>query len=438
MFYLQMTGDIETAGEDGRLSLDMKKVRDAIEWHDAQIPRLQNLWRYYNGQHDILDAEAPDDTSPDNRVASGYPRYIVDMIQGYTFGKPVTYKFDSESMEDDISEIFSDNDEIDENSDIANYTGIFGTAFELLYQDEEANPRFNQIKPTEGFIVYDDKITPDPLFGIRRYQMTLDENIVEFVEVRTKQYVYHFEKRAAAMTLMETEEHYFGDVPMVEFPNNSTRTGDFEHVLTQIDAYDKALSEKLNDLEYFTNAYMYLVGFDGSKDEDIDRLKRNRVILLEDAGDAGFLTKNSNEEESKGTRNDLNSDIHKFAFVPDLSDENFANNASGVAMAYKLFGTEQLAVNKERKFTTGLMRRIELLCNYIQVKKNTFHDYRGVEMHFTRNVPVDEKAAVEMFVALEGRVSMETALSVLPFISNIAAEMKRIQEERDAYAGDMT
>ena len=43
-------------------------------------------------------------------------------------------------------------------------------------------------------------------------------------------------------------------------------------------------------------------------------------------------------------------DIHKFAQIPNLTDESFAGNVSGEAMKYKLMGLENIVSVKEAKF----------------------------------------------------------------------------------------
>ena len=53
-------------------------------------------------------------------------------------------------------------------------------------------------------------------------------------------------------------------------------------------------------------------------------------------------------------KNRFNDEIHKFSSTPDLSDDFFSGNASGVAIKYKLYGTETLTAVKERYFKKGI------------------------------------------------------------------------------------
>jgi hypothetical protein len=75
----------------------------------------------------------------------------------------------------------------------------------------------------------------------------------------------------------------------------------------------------------------------GTTTEEIADMKNNRTLLFNELTGgqlpAGFLVKPSNVEEAKEQIGQLNEDIHKFSKAVDLSDENFATNASGVKCA---------------------------------------------------------------------------------------------------------
>ncbi|KFN39193.1 MAG: hypothetical protein JU82_08145, partial [Sulfuricurvum sp. MLSB] len=132
----------------------------------------------------------------------------------------------------------------------------------------------------------------------------------------------------------------------------------------------------------------------------------------------------------------LNEDIHKFSKAVDLSDENFANGQSGIAMAYKLFIMKQVVANKERKFKKGLQRRLELICNYLNFRGASLN-YLDVSIKFERNEPVDEALKVTTALQLNGFVSKETALSALPssIVPDVNAEIEKLADEADAYTG---
>lgn len=401
------------------------------DYKTNELPRLQKLGNYYDGKTAITKREM-DEGKPNNKTVLNYPGYIVDMIKGYFLGKPLAYTSQDGQKElmEQIQDIFNYNDEQDENSEIASIMGTKGVAYELLYSDEQANIRFNEVDPENAFIVYDNKIIPEPRFGVRFY--VIDD--IEYIETYTKDEIIKYELVDDEITEIDISEHYFGDVPLIPFYNNKKAIGDFEKVISLIDAMEVATSNSINDLEYFSDAYMYLIGMSGTDSEDIKKIREQKVILLEEKGAAGFLVKESNNQDSENVKNRLNSDIHKFSGIPDMSDENFAANASGVAMAYKHFGLDQVVANKERKFKTGIYRRLELICNFLNTKKATNkYDYREIKLTFQRNKPINEKENAEIAQILKGIVSEQTALSYLAMVDDVNDELERIESERSAY-----
>ena len=240
---------------------------------------------------------------------------------------------------------------------------------------------------------------------------------------------YRANENFTNMILEEEIPHYFGMCPVVLYKNNEDETGDFEKVISLIDAYDKMESDSLNDFEYFCDAYLALIGFTADAD-DVKAMKENRVLLLDKDTDAKWLTKEEHDSTIENMKIRIDKDIHKFSKCPNLSDEDFASNASGVAIKYKMVGTENLVSVKERKFKKGLQRRLELI-SILQDKKYSTFDWRAIDIIFTRNLPTNDTEIANMVNTLSSIVSTETLLAQLPFVENVQDEMKRIDKEKE-------
>ena len=128
----------------------------------------------------------------------------------------------------------------------------------------------------------------------------------------------------------------------------------------------------------------------------------------------------------------LNHDIHRFSGCPDMSDENFAGNASGVALRYKLLQFENIAGIKEREFKRGLQRRIELLCNILSVLGRPAYDWRSVRVTFKRALPQNLLELSQTLSNLGTLLSDETKRALLPLEIDEAAEAERIAGQRES------
>jgi SPP1 family phage portal protein len=206
--------------------------------------------------------------------------------------------------------------------------------------------------------------------------------------------------------------------------------GDFEGVITLIDAYDLMQSESLNDQEYFSDAYLVLKNMLGTTDEEIARLKRNRVLLTPEDGDASFLVKQQSDAFQENVKNRLNNDIHRFSGCPDMTDQNFAGNASGVAIRYKIMQFENIASVKEREFKRGLQRRAELLCNIWDVKGRGMFDWRELQIAFRRSLPQNLLEIAQTLSELGSVISDETKRAQLPMDIDEETEKQRILAQR--------
>ena len=213
----------------------------------------------------------------------------------------------------------------------------------------------------------------------------------------------------------EAVPHYFGKVPLNEIYNDGQRQGDFEQVISLIDAYNTLQSDRVNDKEQFVDSLMYIKGqilgeTDDEKAETYSDIQRNRVVELSQDGEIGFLTRQFDEASVEVLRKSIVTDIHKISGVPDMSDDNFAGNASGVTMKYKLLNLEQITKTKERYFTEGLRYRLGCLSNIIGIK-GSYIDPKLIDITFTRSLPQNELELSQVVATLDGKVPQETLLS---------------------------
>ena len=406
-----------------------------VEQHRMNdLPRLLELENYYNTKNKIVNRVMADPAKPNNKLANPYASYITDTLTGYFVGEPITYNSNDEVLLQDLSMIFEYNDEADENMELAKNASIYGVAYEMLYFSEEDKMiRFKPLSPKEVIPIFDKSVESNLLAVIRYYD---DYNVVEdktytIIEVINNIEVvrYQTSQGSTSLTLLEQYPHYFGMVPIAIFKNNEEERGDFEPVISLIDAYDTMESDSVNDFAYFVDCYLALYGFTAEA-EDVQKMKENRILLMDDGTKAEWLIKNSNDTTIENMKNRLDADIHKFAKCPNLADKEFASNASGIAIKFKTLGTENLVSIKERKFKRGLQQRLELISMISSVLREGF-DWRAIDIVFSRNLPTNDMDIANMVNSLRDIVSDETLLAQVPFVEDVQAEMERIDEQRE-------
>ena len=415
--------------------LTEKVIKRIIETHRSSVlPRLQNLENYYNANYAIKNRVMSDSSKPNNKIANAYASYITDTLVGYFIGEPITYTANDDVLLQDLNMILEHNDEADENAELAKNASIYGVAYEMLYLSEEDKMiRFKSLNPKEVIPIFDKSVESNLLAVIRYYD---DYNVVEdktytIIEVINNIEVvrYQTSQGSTSLTLLEQYPHYFGMVPIAIYKNNEEERGDFEPVISLIDAYDTMESDSVNDFAYFVDCYLALYGFTAEA-EDVQKMKENRILLMDDGTKAEWLIKNSNDTTIENMKNRLDADIHKFAKCPNLADKEFASNASGIAIKFKTLGTENLVSIKERKFKRGLQQRLELISMISSVLREGF-DWRAIDIVFSRNLPTNDMDIANMVNSLRDIVSDETLLAQVPFVEDVQAEMERIDEQRE-------
>ena len=408
-------------------ALSEADIESALNRLEEGRRRKVELKRYYEGKHAILGKVGRKHDAPNNKLVSNYPAYITNMSTGFFIGQPISYKatLGNEEALETLLDIFKYNDEAAHNLALAEEASITGAAYEVLYIDSDAQIRMAILPAEEVLLISDSTLEGNIICAVRKYRVYgLDGGTYEeYVDVYDAENIRHYGYRGG-LKLLSEERHYFGECPIIEYANNQQRRGDFEDVLTLIDAYNMAQSLTLDDMQDFTDAFLVLQGMGGTTPEDIKQLRKEKAILLEEGGGAQWLTKNINDAYIENVKTRLANDIHKFSNVPDMSDDNFASNASGVAIKYKLIGLEQIRGRKEREFKKALQRRIELMNNILKLQSKVGIDFRDVSMTFTANIPANLPELVQIVNQLDGLVDQETLLGLLPFVEEPEQVMK--------------
>lgn len=390
--------------------------------HSLGNERLDRLYSYYIGDHDILSRSRGE--AANNRLVCNHAKYITDCTTGYFLGSPVRYVSrsgkDISLIRDTLKRADSDTEDID----LARFGSIYGMSYEMLYITGEGEIHLASLDPRCAFVVYDDTVEQKPVFGV--YYMPVNDNAGYRSGYRvylcTKDTVTEFFTTLSFNITKTSEpyEHFFGDVPIIEYYNNWDKQGDFEQVTSLIDAYNVLQSDRVNDKEQFIDSLLVIKGQilgDSPEEESstFSAIKKYGVMTIDDTGDAKWLTRQFDEASVDILRRSIESDIHKFSGVPCLTDDSFSGNSSGVAMKYKLLGFEQMTKIKERYFTEGLKIRLQLISNALGVLGYAKPDVGDIQIIFTHELPKNEAEIAQTVNLLKDIVPAEKLLKILPY-----------------------
>ncbi|HEL2593613.1 TPA: phage portal protein [Streptococcus suis] len=409
-------------------------VSDAVELHRSKLLKdyLENEDMYMSN-HSILKGDPKDPWKPDNRLVINYAKYIVDTFSGYQIGVPVKVTHKDDVITDFIDNFRKLNDMEDSEFELAKIADIFGHAFLYVYQDEEGNTRTTYNSPVNMLIVHDDSIQEKPLFAVR-YAFEEGATTGYGQVITASEIVDATFQQGGDVTFGERTPHIYGRLPVVELVENEERQGIFDSVKTLINALNKAASEKANDVDYFADAYLKIVGVELDKDM-AGQIRENRIFNLWKNGsdgplpDVGFLEKPNSDTTQENLITLLKESIFAVSMVANLSEEDFGNT-SGTALAFKLQAMDNLAKMKDRKMQSAFNRLHEIVFN-VPMASVPSDGWTGIKYQFTRNVPRNVLEEAQIVSQLSGQVSNATKLSVLSIVDSPRDELEKMAEEEE-------
>lgn len=421
---------------DKELMLDGIPTPEILEYcikqHQGTLARLNKLSDYYDGKQDISNRTFGNPNIPNHKIVANHAKYIVDIATGFLVGNPIAY---SGSQVDKILYEYSRMDIISHDTELEKDLSVFGIGYELMYlapvDEGDTEIRIKSIDPRGIFVVTDDTVDKNPLFGVHYQQrFKLDGSLNYYlINVYTEDKIFTYHAKGLSkgqMSLFEESEHYFGAVPVVEYRNNEERQGDFEQQISQFDAYNLLQSDRINESEQRVNSILFIKGFTLGE----DNLTHDSIIeTTEKDSDLKWLIKEIKEADNEVLRKALLDDIHKFSYIPSMTDEHFAGNVSGEAMKYKLFGLLQLLSIKTRYMSKSLRKRLELMRNILNTKGSNI-DISDVKITFKPNLPINTNDLASIINQLKGILPLETLIGWLPDIDDPAEQLQKLEEEQ--------
>ena len=394
------------------------------------LPKLEKNRKYYEGKQNILNKIATDTGKPCNKVVVNYCYSIVKNYLGYLTGIPITYSNDKFQ---DILDVLNYNDVANEDSELLRNALIYGMAYECNYIDEEAKQRFRLFDSRECVPIYDNSLNSELLYVVRFYEEDLldEQNQNYIVEVYGPKDVKYYRSGPGFSTfnLISEQPHFYNQCPVTVFALNEDEESIFNQVITLQDAYNELISGSVDDFDAFADAYLVLKGAI-AEDKELESMKQNRVLMIDQDADAMYLTKDINNTQIEYLLNTTDEQIHIISNSPNFNDEKFMAQ-SGEAIKYKLVGFENASAAIEANMRKALQRRIELIAEILSLT-NQEEQWRDVSIKFTRNLPNSLiPTSASDLMQYKGLVSDRTLLEQLPFIKNVDEELEEVKKQTE-------
>lgn len=422
--------------------IEKEEIRKLITSHITLSETIRKNLSYYEGNHEVLIRKRKTKNAPNNKPVCNHAKDIADTSTGFFMGAPVSYTSKENDEELDILKTVLNKagaDEVDQ--DNALDMARCGVAYEYVYVKKDENTiLLKNLEPTNTFIVYDDTIEQNPLFAVY-YYFRKEENTskVKFIAtVMTNELIYDltiFDTDGYQPLTEEPKVHYFGEIPVIEYQNNKDNIGDYEQQIPLIDCYNNLMADRVNDKEQFIDAILVIYGAilgDDSEETSaaLKVLKEDKLLELPEGSKAEYLSRTFDEQSVEVLRKAIKDDIYSFSHVPNLTDENFVGNSSGIAMEYKLLGLQMITNTKEKYYRKGLKRRFTMISNYLGLRSIRLN-IENIIPEFTRSLPRNMLELSQIITNLKGTVSQKTLISQLGFVEDPQKEIDAVKKETE-------
>lgn len=441
---------------------------------EGQTQRYEECFNFYEGKEPITKFD--EKTEYSSKVIN-LAKPIVDIATQTFIGELPDITTSGKKIEKDKIGVFSqklyDREFANHIYEACHYSSKCGTGFLALYNEEgDTFPRFRELNPKFADCVYDCTLAQEHLLSY----CIVESNNADggqpsqtkwIIYVYTKTRVYAFESSLTYLpqtTVPQADkkmlcvpylawkktngektswvEHNFGDIPIVEFPNNADYKGDAECVFDLIRLYNEVQNNRCKNVYDVVNYILFLknvrLGDEEETRKAIQLLKEHHILPSEGENvDAKFLSNPLNQNEMQTLANNIKDLIHLVSRVPDLSGTDFSQNASDPILKIKTKPLLDLCSDKEKKCTAPFRRVIKMVlswCERFSKDYDTFNfDLEKTRLVYAHNLPSNDSDMITMITNLSncGMANPEVLLQQLSFIPSVSEYIKGMEKWND-------
>lgn len=366
----------------------------ALPLHTMNKAEIIYLENYKRGIQPILQREKEIRPEINNKVVCNRALEIVNFTTGYLLGEPIQYisKDQDESLLEKVKELNTYTDNVDKeflDRELKENSSTVGTSYRLtlpLSREEDTPFMMYTLDTVNTFVVYHSGLGHKPLLGV----MEIIENDVNGVE-RTKYCCYtdkqYFE--IANGRIIKQENHFLNMIPIIEYPNNKSRLGDFEPVLPLLDAINMVYSNRIDGVEQFIQSLMKFINVDIDEDNFKKLLELGAIKVRQDGEgtvqDVQFMTQELNQQQVQVLIDSLYQDILTITGMPNRNGgSSTSDTGSAVIMRDGWEAAEARAKSSELIFKRSEKKTLKIVLLSMNKLKNVNLDLKDIDIKFTR------------------------------------------------------
>lgn len=417
-------------------------LKNALNIHLYNKECMDYLTKYHKGVQPILNRVKEVRPEINNKIVINYAKQITSFKSGYLLWKPIQMVARREEVDEDkvieLNDFCSlDNKEIKDKR-VANLQSINGTAYKFA----KPNPKYEYgeldeapyitdvVDPRMAFCIYSSELGNKQIGGVVLDYTTINGKIVWTLYCYTDTKMFKVIAENGVWTF-ETFTNVLGEIPLIEYPLNEERIGDFEAVISILDAINLIESNRVDGVEQYIQALMIFKNVDISA-EDFKELKDMGAIKIKDNTDGtkvieanvSYLNQELNQEQVQKLKDDMWQGALEIVGMPSQSSGNTSDSSNNGSTILKngWYSAEARATDTETYFKGSERKMLKIIfkiCNILTLG-NFKLSIRDVDIKFTRRNYEDILAKAQVLTSMlqTGKVAPRLAFQVCGLFSD--------------------
>lgn len=413
--------------------------------HALNKVEIDYLVNYRNGDQPILDKTKTIRPEINNILVINHAQMITRSVIGYFLGTPIQYiqnGADNKEAIDMLNRFVAYEDKSSTDKELGEYQSICGTAYRIIFTDgqfaDDIPFEDRALNPSTTYVVYENNIAEKPLVGVHYHYVYNNKNVI----IGTKIYAYTdfgvYEIMGSTAGLATKSSKYtftpydVGGVPIVEYPNNIWRIGDWELCIGLMDAINELGSGRLDDIDQVVQSLLVFINADIDSDRYQEMREAGAIVLKNNTNNPSDVKAISNTLDQNGMNlfaGELQAMLYALIGIPDRQNRSGGGGDTGQAVELRdgWADLEIVARNKELVFKKSEKQTLRIILKILNNTMGTSLSLIDVDIKFSRNKNNNLLVKVQSYSELlkTKTLSPSDCLTIVDLVSDVNEFMSR-------------
>lgn len=326
--------------------------------HMFNVGEMNYLYDYHSGYHHNVATRVKETRQEiNNKVTINFAKAFTRDITSYLLSKPIDYvQRDTENREHigKLNHILDAENKDLVDDELSTDMSIVGIGYRGIFTDPQkkngSSIKLSHLDPRTTFVVHSANQDEGALYAVTFYTApkradSEEQSTFYTVYTPTKKIQYKSTGPTAlpatpivgGLTLVsQSDFSYGGRLPIIEYYNNSIRSGDWESELSIMDAIDKLGSDSINDIEQFVNSILYIAGIE-LDDDSFQMIQEQKVLNVsqippQTRPEVKYIAEQLDSSSLEALREYLESILRSIVGVPDRKSRGGGGGDTGDAV----------------------------------------------------------------------------------------------------------